>query len=292
MLHFSSGIVQSALTHTELNLSSLLHGEQYLEVVDDLPTEGRLKTVGRVLDVCDKKSGAVVYTNCDTFDESGKLLFKNQSALFIVGAGNFGGKSKPGNQIVAPIPTPNRSPDAVIQYATSVDQAALYRMSGDLNPLHIDPDFAKISGQSRPILHGLCSLGFSVRAVLQTYANNDPSLFKAVKARFTKPVLPGQTLKIEMWQNNLRIHFKTSVVETGVEVITGAFVDLKQVNKAAAASSTATISSASGSALQSDAVFRTIAERMKDKVELAKKINGVFLYNITKDGKIVKNWSE
>lgn len=127
-----------------------------------------------------------------------------------------------------------------------------------------------------------------MRAVLQTYANNDPSLFKAVKVRFTKPAIPGQTLKIEMWQNQSRIHFKTSIVETGVEVITGGFVDLKEVKKSLPApSSTAT----GGVSLQSDGIFRKIQDRIRESVETAKKINGVFLFNLTQNGKIVKTWS-
>lgn len=159
--------------------------------------------------------------------------------------------------------------------------------------MHIDPDFAKIGGQPQPIMHGLCTLGFSVRAVLQTYAGNDSSLFKAVKVRFTKPAIPGQTLKIEMWQNNSRIHFKTSVVETGVEVITGAFVDLKEVKKSTqSASSTNSNGGGSGVSLQSDGVFRKMADRLAENVEIAKKINAVFLFNITQQGKIVKNWSK
>lgn len=125
---------------------------------------------------------------------------------------------------------------------------------------------------------------------MQTYANNDPSLFKAVKVRFTKPAIPGQTLKIDMWQNNARIHFKTSIVETGVEVITGAYVDLKEVKKSTAASTPATTSGGSG-AIQSDSIFRKIQDRIRENVDVVKKINGVFLFNITVNGKIVKSWS-
>lgn len=97
----------------------------------------------------------------------------------------------------------------------------MFRLSGDLNPLHIDPDFSKLGGHEIPIMHGLCTLGISVRLILATYASNDVSLFKAVKARFTKPILPGQTLEVQMWQNGNRIHFKSLIVDTGVEVITG-----------------------------------------------------------------------
>lgn len=95
----------------------------------------------------------------DSYDENGKLLIKNQSAAFIVGAGNFGGNTKASDNVVPAVPAPNRAPDHVLHYNTSVDQAALYRLSGDLNPLHIDPDFAKMGGQKVPIMHGLCTLG-------------------------------------------------------------------------------------------------------------------------------------
>lgn len=159
-------------------------------------------------------------------------------------------------------------------------------MSGDLNPLHIDPDFAKIGGQPVPILHGLCTLGFSVRAVLSAFADNDSSAFKAVKARFTKPVVPGQTLKIEMWQNNLRIHFKTSVLETGAEVITGAFVDLKKVTKSTSSTTS------DDAVLKSDEIFNAVRERVKANADSARKVGAVLLFNLTKDGKIVKNWSK
>lgn len=141
-----------------------------------------------------------------------------------MGAGNFGGKTKASDEVKPVVSAPNRPFDVSIKYKTSVDQAALYRLSGDLNPLHIDPEFAKLGGHKVPIMHGLCTLGFSVRAVLSTYADNDANLFKAVKARFTKPSIPGQTLEIQMWQNGNRIHFKTVIVDSGVEVITGMFL--------------------------------------------------------------------
>lgn len=237
-----------------------------------------------------KKSYHSFYNNFfsgNSYDENGKLLFKNQSATFVVGAGNFGGKTTASSAVIPALPVPNRSPDAVVQYSTSFDQAALYRLSGDVNPLHIDPEFAKMGGQSVPIMHGLCTLGFSVRAVLHTFANNDQSLFKAVKARFTKPAIPGQTLKIEMWQNGKRIHFKTSIAENGLEVISSAYVELKSVvplrNKCKASSPLT---------LQSDGIFLVIKDRIKDNLEKAKSINAVFTYHITQGGKPVKQWSK
>ncbi|XP_013115140.2 peroxisomal multifunctional enzyme type 2 [Stomoxys calcitrans] len=230
MLSMSSNLVASALPSGKADLTNILHGEQYLEICDDIPTSGKLTTTGKVFDVMDKGSGAVVVTNSDSYDESGRLLVKNQSSIFVVGAGKFGGKNNPINGVVPIVPAPNRAPDASIQYKTSEDQAALYRLSGDLNPLHIDPSFAAISGFKTPILHGLCSLGFSVRAVLAKYANNNSALFKAVKVRFASPVLPGQTLKVDMWKEGKRIYFRTSIVETGKDVITGAYVDLKDTS--------------------------------------------------------------
>lgn len=93
--------------------------------------------------------------------------------------------------------------------------------------MHINPNFSALAGYKIPILHGLCSLGFAVRAVLAKYAKNNSSLFKAVKARFISPTIPGQTFKTDMWKEGKRIHFRTSIVETGNKVITGAYVDLK-----------------------------------------------------------------
>lgn len=103
-------------------------------------------TRGSVVDVMDKKSGAVVVTLCESFDQVGNPIIRNQSSTFIVGAGNFGGKSKANDDVIQPIPPPKRNPDFTALCTTSTDQAALYRLSGDFNPMHIDPNFAKLGG--------------------------------------------------------------------------------------------------------------------------------------------------
>lgn len=127
--------------------------------MDDLPTDGVLETVGRVIDIMDKKSGAVVTTSCESFDQKGRLLVRNQSSTFLVGCGNFGGKKDPSSEVIPAVPTPTRKPDATLRLATSTNQAAVFRLSGDLNPLHIDPSFSAVAGFKQPILHGLCTLG-------------------------------------------------------------------------------------------------------------------------------------
>lgn len=270
-----------AIPGKQINLAQVLHGEQYIEIFDEVPAEGRLTQKMEIAEVLDKGSGAAIVINVDSLDRNGNLLIRNQTVVFAVGAGNFGGP-RTGTKVVPSLPKPNRKPDQCLTQATSVDQAALYRLSGDLNPLHIDPNMALLGGFNTPILHGLCSLGYSVRLVLRAYADYDVSLFKSVKARFTKPVFPGQTLKVDMWKEGNRIYFETSVVENGQVVISGAYVDLKSIKMVAKSSS---------AALKSDAVFEFIIDQVKADPNKAKSVGGVFLYKITKDGKEVKQWT-
>jgi len=281
LLSMQSDLVTGAIKHTQVDLSQVFHGEQYFEVFDNLPTEGTLHTEASVIDIMDKRSGAVVVASADTFGSDGKLLFRAQSSIFIVGAGNFGGTNKPNAKVIPTLPAPNRAPDASIEVKTDVSQAALYRLSGDLNPMHIDPGFSAIAGHKIPIMHGLCTLGLSVMAIIRQYAGNDPTLFKAVKARFNKPVIPGQTLAVQTWRNGDRIQFKTSIVETGVDVLTGAYVDLKTVR----------VNRTSAVKLNSDAIFQGIQDKIDANLAKAKQVNGVFLYKILDSGKVVKEWT-
>ncbi|XP_068975911.1 peroxisomal multifunctional enzyme type 2 [Bombus flavifrons] len=280
-------ILEKSLPNVELNPMKLLHGEQYIEIHKELPTEATVETRLKVVDVLDKGKGAVFVLQNETFDTSnGDKLSTGQMILFIAGAGGFQGK-RSSSKIIPTIDAPDRKPDASVTQQTSHDQAALYRLSGDKNSLHIDLNVSMMAGFKQPILHGLCSLGFSVRHVLQTYANGDQNLFKAVKTRFVKPVVPGQTLQTNMWQEGNRIHFQTSTVEENLPVLTGGYVDLKRT-----VSMQPIMNHLSGSeSLESDVLFKMMDEYAKANPEQVKKINGIFLYHILVKGKPQATWT-
>ncbi|HXF52062.1 MAG TPA: MaoC/PaaZ C-terminal domain-containing protein [Dehalococcoidia bacterium] len=205
------------------NPALLLHGEQGIRLNGPIPTSGKLTTTGKIAAVWDKGSGAVVVIESETRDESGKTLFSNTASVFLRGEGGFGGERGPSGPKNVP---PDRAPDATVSYTTLPIQAALYRLSGDRNPLHIDPDFAKLGGFDRPILHGLCTFGHVGRAILHTYAGSDPARFKSMEARFSGVVYPGETITTEMWQEpGGKIYFQAKT-ERGENVITGGLAEV------------------------------------------------------------------
>ncbi|XP_005376607.1 PREDICTED: peroxisomal multifunctional enzyme type 2 [Chinchilla lanigera] len=267
-----------------INFAKVLHGEQYLQLYKPFPRTGKLKCEAVIADILDKGSGLVVVL--DAYAYSGKeLICYNQISLFVVGSGGFGGK-RTSEKLKVATATPSRPPDAVITDNTSLNQAALYRLSGDWNPLHIDPNFASLAGFEKPILHGLCTFGFSARHVLRQFADNDVSRFKAIKARFAKPVYPGQTLQTEMWKEGNRIHFQTKVLETGDIVISNAYVDLVPPSGVSAKTHP------EGGELQSTLVFEEINRRLKDiGQEVVKKVNAVFEWHIMKGGNTAAQWT-
>ncbi|GMS85388.1 hypothetical protein PENTCL1PPCAC_7563 [Pristionchus entomophagus] len=208
-----------------LDMPRILHGEQYIEMFAPLPAEGSLRSETRIVDIIDKGSGALILKEVTTYDKSsGKKLAMQQICAFQVGSGNFGGAKSSSYEKKGAV-IAKRQADAIVAEATSEDQAALYRMgSGDLNLIHIDPTFAKMAGLKTPILHGLCTMGFVTRHVIKTFANNDASLFKAIKVRFASPVLPGQTLETHMWDEGDRVVFEAKVKETGKTVVSNGYM--------------------------------------------------------------------
>jgi acyl dehydratase len=180
------------------NWAMLVHGEQAIELRRPIPVEGRIKVTSKVSAIWDKGSAAVVVMEADATDAAtGEAMFSTSMSAFIRGEGGWGGDRGPsGPRNVAP----EREPDKVVKYQTGKDQALTYRLSGDRNPLHSDPEFAKLAGFERPILHGLCTYGFTGRALLHALCDSDPARFKAMEGRFSKPVYPGDELTVKMWE--------------------------------------------------------------------------------------------
>lgn len=182
-----------------VNLKGLLHGDHKIVLHDTIPRNGTLHSTWKWLSVYDKGDrGALFSVHAESRNENGKLLFENILTGWDRTAGNFGGDPGPKNEKL--VPPAGVAPDFRVEYQTSPNQAALYRLSGDKNPLHIDPEFARTAGLDKPILMGLCTYGFAGRAVLHTVCGSNPARFKSFSARFTGMVLPGDTLIIEGWK--------------------------------------------------------------------------------------------
>ncbi|KAI5120206.1 hypothetical protein M0805_006312 [Coniferiporia weirii] len=214
------------------NPAKLLHGEQYLAIKGPIPTSGTMVNKPRLLEALDKGKAAAVTSIVETVDQAtGKVVFENQSTVFVRGSGGFGGKrnaSDRGPATAANTP-PKRQPDAVVEEKTLPTQAALYRLSGDSNPLHILPEFAAVGGFDKPILHGLCSMGISGKHVLNTFG-----AFEDIKVRFAGVVYPGETLVTEMWKEGGKVLFVTKVKERGTTVLNAAGATLASSGQAKA----------------------------------------------------------
>jgi acyl dehydratase len=178
------------------NPAMLVHGEQSVELHAPLPPSGAVSSVTTITGIYDKGSGAVIATRTVATDQATQQpLWTTTSAAFVRGEGGWGGDRGPSGKVEIP----SRAPDHQVTYPTRPDQALLYRLSGDHNPLHSDPKFAAMAGFDRPILHGLCSFGFTGRALLHTLCGSDPARFQSMAGRFSKPVFPGEDLTISMW---------------------------------------------------------------------------------------------
>jgi acyl dehydratase len=207
----------------EINPVMILHGEQGFRISKQIPTSGTLTTSGKVTGVYDKGKGALVTIESTTKDAGGETVFTNTSGIFIRGSGGFGGDRGPeaGNA------APQRGPDRTVEMQTLDIQAAIYRLSGDRNPLHIDPAFAKMAGYDRPILHGLCSFGHVGRAVLAEYCGNDPARMLGMSVRFSGVVYPGDTIITDMWDEGKGKIIVQARTQEGRVVISNAAVEVK-----------------------------------------------------------------
>ncbi len=180
------------------NFALLVHGSQAITLARPIPVEAQATVQDKVVAMYDKGKAAVVVMENEVKLLSGELLWTTRSSVFIRGEGGWGGErgpSGPQNE-----PPADRAPDHELTLQTSSDQAFVYRLSGDRNPLHTDPSFAAMGGFERPILHGLCTYGFTGRALLGALAGDDVTRFHHIEGRFSSPVMPGDALTVKVWR--------------------------------------------------------------------------------------------
>ncbi|XP_051123802.1 enoyl-CoA hydratase 2, peroxisomal [Andrographis paniculata] len=206
----------------------LLHGQQYIEIYKPLPSSGRVINNISVAGLHDKGKAAVLEIEFLSSEEhSGALLCMNRTSIYLRGAGGFSKPSEPYSYAKYPsdqqpaYKVPKSQPYAVYEECTQPSQALLYRLSGDYNPLHADPMIAEVAGFSRPILHGLCTLGFAVRAIIKRICRGDEEMIKNISGKFLLHVYPGETLITEMWLEGLRVIYHVKVKERNKAVLSG-----------------------------------------------------------------------
>lgn len=210
-----------------IDLNKLLHGEQFLTIHQPLPASGRVVGRERVQEIYDKGAdkGAVLYMQREVRSaDSGVLLATSGWSVFMRGNGGFGGTAS-GQPTPYALPA-ERVPDAGIDLITRPEQAALYRLSGDSNALHIDPEVARAVGFERPILHGMCSYGMAGRAILKLCCDNDVTRLRKLNLRFASPVYPGETLRTELWHMaSGQAAFRVRVVERDLVVLNNGYAE-------------------------------------------------------------------
>ncbi|MEY3035216.1 MAG: putative 3-hydroxyacyl-thioester dehydratase [Actinomycetota bacterium] len=196
------------------NWAMLVHGSQAVTLHRPIPVEANATTQDKVVAMYDKGKAAVVVTESEVKTAEGEPLFTTRSSVFIRGEGGWGGDRGPSGPQNEP---PASAPDHEITLQTSPDQAFVYRLSGDRNPLHTDPSFAALGGFDRPILHGLCTYGFTGRALLKALCDDDVSRFHHIEGRFSSPVMPGDALTVRIWRTSAgEAVFTTSVGDKAV----------------------------------------------------------------------------
>ncbi|XP_052202424.1 enoyl-CoA hydratase 2, peroxisomal [Diospyros lotus] len=213
----------------------LLHGQQYIEIYKPLPSSGCIQNTGSISGLHDKGKATILETEIVSYDkESGEPLCLNRMSVYLRGTGGFSRSSRPYSYSKNPASQsstpkiPKGQPFAFYEESTLPSQALIYRLSGDYNPLHSDPVVAQIAGFSRPILHGLCTLGIAVRAIIRCVCSGNPNMIKTISGRFFLHVYPGETLITEMWLEGFRVLYQVTVKERNRTVLSG-FVDLSHL---------------------------------------------------------------
>jgi acyl dehydratase len=203
---------------SQINFLMVVHGEQKVELHKPLPTYGTFTAESRTIGAYDKgkDKGAVIVNETVWTDEAGEKVATLTGSTFARGDGGFGGPTEGAPE---PHPVPQRKADLSVDIDTRPDQALLYRLNGDRNPLHSDPDVAKRAGFPRPILHGLCTYGITCRAVLQAITGYDPTQILSHQARFSAPVFPGDTITVDLWKDAGVISFEARVKARDATVI-------------------------------------------------------------------------
>ncbi|USQ88013.1 MaoC family dehydratase N-terminal domain-containing protein [Streptomyces phaeoluteigriseus] len=205
----SPGVISGlSMPGVDVDLAHVLHGGQSLTLHRPLPAEGTATATGRIAAVYDKGKAAVLVMRTEVTDTDGPL-WTNDAQIFVRGEGGWGGDRGPSTRLDPPA----GDPDKTVERHIREDQALLYRLSGDRNPLHADPDFARAAGFDRPILHGLCTYGITLKAVVDTLLDGDVTRVRAYATRFAGVVFPGETLRIRMWRGEAAVRVAVGAAE-------------------------------------------------------------------------------
>jgi acyl dehydratase len=191
----------------DINLAQVLHGSQGITVHRPIPTSGSATLRPRIADVWDKGKAAVIVQEGDAVDAEGNLLWTVNSTIFVRNEGSWGGDRGPSTAVEVP----DRAPDATASYTVLPQQALLYRLCGDRNPLHADPEFAATAGFPAPILHGLCTWGIVLREATEALLGGDTAAVRGFSARFAGIVYPGETIDIDLWDEGDRLLIQADV---------------------------------------------------------------------------------
>jgi acyl dehydratase len=216
-------VLYSNVDGLDFDFGDVLHGEQELTLHGPLPIRGRCENRARIAGVYDKGNAALLDVQVDShLDGSDEPLFTNRFRLFVRGEGGFGGERE---QPRPDVEVPDREPDARIRTKTVENQALLYRLSGDRNPLHIDPALAIRVGFERPILHGLCTYGIACKAAVDTLLGRDTAAVRSFRARFAGVVYPGESVVTELWREEGYVVLRSETAERGTPVLANSRLD-------------------------------------------------------------------